>query len=591
MIHHTIHKRGFTLMETVVALGIFTIFVMGVYGSIQLSFSLVYHSRVRIVETALLNEQLEIMHNVPFDSVGIVNGSPSGIFDHVTTTLRNGMLFEITRTIRNIDDPYDGVIGGTPLDTVPTDYKFVQVEVRCASCGQIETVSMYTYISPKYLEGNPDHGALFVHIIDAYGNPVENASVHIIATSTNPSYNFIDTTDANGYLRIYDLATGTEKYSVEVYKSGYTTDMTQKTSSTNPNPTTPLVSIIQQSVSNLTLTIDHTSLLEIQTKNIQCTAVGNAQMTLKGTRVIGTNPEVFLINSTYTTNAAGTTGAVTLPWDNYGMLVSEYDLIGTIPDVPMSLLPGSSEVAQLIVGPNTPRSLIVMAEYQGAPIANATVTVTGPNGFSTTKTTGVGSISQTDWSLGSGHETFGEGRGFSNGSGIDVNVNTGNIVLGQSGGNYVSSGYLESSTIDAGENARYIVWSWNPMGQSPSTTLRLQIATSASSTDQSWNFIGPDGTENSYFNESNVSIPAIHNDRRYVRYKVYMDTIDSVVTPVLSDLTLVYTNACFPPGQTYLGGLSEGEYTIHIDADGFQDYEEPLMVTDDHFVIAELTSL
>lgn len=584
-------SRGFTLIEAVVALGIFGLFIVGIFGSIQLSFSLVYHSRVRILATAVLNEQMEIMHNAPFESVGIINGSPSGVFEYTTTTIRNGMRFEIIRTIRNIDDPFDGLIGGTPTDTAPNDYKFVQIEARCISCDQAEPFSMYTYIAPKYLEGNLNHGALFVQVIDAYGNPVTGASVTVIATSTNPSYNFVDTTDNNGFLRIYDLVTGTAKYFIQATKTGYTTDKTYAPSSTNPNPTSPNVTILKQAVSNLTLTIDELSSVSVETKNAQCNVVPNVPFQIKGSRMIGANPSVYLINQSYTTDGNGVKSNLNVPWDSYGLSVTGYDLLGTIPDVPMTVLPGAAEVGTLIVGPNTNRSLIILAEHQSAPIANATVTITGPNGFSVVKNTGVGSISQTDWSGGSNNESFGTGLGYSSGSGIDALTSPGNLTLSRNGSVYVSNGYLESSTIDTGENARYIIWSWNPMAQSPSTTVRFQMATSPSSTGQNWVFVGPDGTGGTYFTQSSVNISDTHDGERYMRYRVYFDTIDSAVSPLLSDLTFVYTNACTPPGQVYVGNLAAGEYTIRVEAVGYQDHEDIFQVTTDHFIITELTSL
>ncbi len=579
------------MIEAVVALGIFGLFIVGIFGSIQLSFSLVYHSRVRILATAVLNEQMEIMHNAPFESVGIINGSPSGVFEYTTTTIRNGMRFEIIRTIRNIDDPFDGLIGGTPTDTAPNDYKFVQIEARCISCDQAEPFSMYTYIAPKYLEGNLNHGALFVQVIDAYGNPVTGASVTVIATSTNPSYNFVDTTDNNGFLRIYDLVTGTAKYFIQATKTGYTTDKTYAPSSTNPNPTSPNVTILKQAVSNLTLTIDELSSVSVETKNAQCNVVPNVPFQIKGSRMIGANPSVYLINQSYTTDGNGVKSNLNVPWDSYGLSVTGYDLLGTIPDVPMTVLPGAAEVGTLIVGPNTNRSLIILAEHQSAPIANATVTITGPNGFSVVKNTGVGSISQTDWSGGSNNESFGTGLGYSSGSGIDALTSPGNLTLSRNGSVYVSNGYLESSTIDTGENARYIIWSWNPMAQSPSTTVRFQMATSPSSTGQNWVFVGPDGTGGTYFTQSSVNISDTHDGERYMRYRVYFDTIDSAVSPLLSDLTFVYTNACTPPGQVYVGNLAAGEYTIRVEAVGYQDHEDIFQVTTDHFIITELTSL
>ncbi len=584
-----IRTRGFTLVEAVVALGVFVIFVVGIYGSVQLSFSLVYQSRIRIIGTALLNERIEIIRNTSFENVGIKNGSPVGVFDRVTSTNRNGMIFEVTHTIRNIDDPYDGVVGGTPSDTAPADYKFVQVDVRCISCGQVEELSMYTYVAPKYLEGNSNNGALFVRVINAYGDPVPEAVVHVVNTTTNPAYDFFDTTDNEGYLRIYDLATSTAKYVIEATKSGYTFDHTRSSTPANPNPVTPFVSVLKQEVSNLTLTIDRTSSLQITSENVQCVEVPNVELAIKGTRVIGTNPDIYLVNETYSTGAGGVL-SLPLSWDKYGMGVTGYDLIGTIPDVPISLLPGSSQNATLIVGPDTPRSLIVLARHQGAPIAGASVIITGPENFFSEKMTGVGSVVQTDWSLGEGYEIFGGGNGYGAGSGIDVYSSPGNLSLVKNGTQYVSSGYLESSTIEVGERARYIQWSWDPMTQPASTTVRLQIAT-ATSSNAEWNFVGPDGTGATFYTDNMITISSIHDDEQFMRYRVYLDTTNPLVTPLVSDISFIYTNECTPPGQTYVGGLVGGTYMITIEAEGFETFQDELEITGDHVLTADLMSL
>ncbi|MBI4992997.1 MAG: prepilin-type N-terminal cleavage/methylation domain-containing protein, partial [Candidatus Magasanikbacteria bacterium] len=131
-----IKHKGFTLVEIVVALGVFLLFASGIYSGIQFVFKSVYYSRLKILETGILNEQLEIIRNLPFEDVGIVNGSPSGVLERTATTTRNNIDFEITRTIRNIDDPFDGTIGGTPNDLAPADYKMVEVEIICTNCYQ-----------------------------------------------------------------------------------------------------------------------------------------------------------------------------------------------------------------------------------------------------------------------------------------------------------------------------------------------------------------------------------------------------------------------------------------------------------------------
>ncbi|EKD67435.1 MAG: hypothetical protein ACD_48C00409G0001, partial [uncultured bacterium] len=248
----TKHKHGFSLLEIVVAVGIFAIFAIGIYSGIQFVFKLVYNSRVRIIETSLLNEQIENIRNMSFYDVGIVNGSPSGLLERIVTTTRNNIDFEITRTIRNIDDPFDSTIDGVPQDISPADYKFVDVSVICVSCQQKEPVIMSTYIAPKYLEGDPTHGALFIKVFDANGQAVPGATVHIVSESTNPTYGFYDTTDNDGRLAVVDLAAGIEAYAITITKEGYTTDATVASTVANPNPTKPFGTVIAQNVSEIT---------------------------------------------------------------------------------------------------------------------------------------------------------------------------------------------------------------------------------------------------------------------------------------------------------------------------------------------------
>jgi len=53
------------------ATAIFLLFALGIYGGLQLVFKIVYQSRLRILETAVLSAELETVHNIPFDQIGI----------------------------------------------------------------------------------------------------------------------------------------------------------------------------------------------------------------------------------------------------------------------------------------------------------------------------------------------------------------------------------------------------------------------------------------------------------------------------------------------------------------------------------------
>jgi len=619
---HTSQKRqGFTLLEIVVALGIFAIFVVGIYSGIQFVFKLVYNSRIRIIETALLNEQIEGIRNMSFYDVGIVNGSPAGLLEHTTTTVRNGVTFQITRTVRNVDDPFDGTIdaGGTEsggecqqsqtelchngstlcvgqsavqghlnhgdtegacgstnpaFDNQPADYKFIAVDVTCTSCNQQSSVSMSTYLAPKFLEGDPTHGALFVHVINASGEPIQGATVHIVATSTTPTYDFADTTDNDGKLAVVDLAAATEAYDITVTKSGYTSDQTYIPTAENPNPTKPLGTVVAQDLTEIYFTIDEVSEMSVQTLNASCVPVGSTDISLVGTKKIGTSPDVLLTDLDVTANGSGQYTFGDLAWDTYQFAVSGYDILGSIPNERIDLLPGSSQPVSLIIGSASSNALRidVVDSVTGQPIANADVTVTA-TGYSEEQTTGVGTVGQTDWSGGSGQSTIGDDtRFFDDDGNIDVLTSAGNVTLKNTFGQYASNGWLESSTFDLGLDATYQNIIWEPLSQQTEVgeePVRFQVASASSTSPGSWGYVGPDGTASTYYTSTSTVLSDAYDGDRYMRYKMYMTTASTTYTPTVSNVSFTYTNSCTPPGQAYFGGLSKTDYTVTVSASGY----------------------
>ncbi len=579
------NKKGFGLVEIIVAIGIFILFVIGIYGSIQFIYKVVFQSRLRIVENAIVNEQIELMRNLSFYDVGIENGSPAGVLQRVVTTTRNNIDFTITRTIRNIDDPFDGTIGGDPNDLSPADYKLVTIEVMCTTCDQKVPVEATTFVAPKYLEGDPTHGALFIEVFDANGHAVPQATVHIVSTSTDPAIDLTDTTDNDGMLRLVDLAEGLKAYQITVLKDGYTTDQTVASSVTVENPVKPFASVIAQSVTAVSFSIDIISTLDIVTLDTVCTPIGAVPFTLLGTKTIGTNPDVLLFDQSQVSGGDGAYAFASLVWDNYAPWFTSYDLIGAIPHLPLSLLPGAEQSATLVLGPNTDHSLIVQVldSISEQPLSDATASINGAE--NQTKVTGLGTFTQTDWAGGDGQLLFSdESKYFTDSGTVDVSGNPGNIQLQLVGENYLSNGSLESSIIDLQTGVNLVEIYWEPLGQPEAVgahAVQFQVASSNTSTPELWNYLGPDGTSGTYYNEENMTIQDGHDGDQYVRYQVSLHTDAATSTPVVSDIGITYTTSCTPPGQVYFGDITEGEYTINITKSGYQAREETIQVSGD----------
>lgn len=585
--------KGFSLIEIIFSITVFVLFVLGIYGGVQLVFKIVYQSRITIIESGILNGQMEIIRNMAFENVGIVNGSPPGLLPRSVTTTLNNIEFEITRTIRNIDDPFDGLAGGEPNDESPADYKLVYIEVICARCGQREPKSAQTYVSPKYLEGNPDHGALFVRVFDANALAVQGARVHVVATSTDTPIDLVDTTDNEGMLRLVDLGSGLQSYDITVSKDGYTVDQTARASETVLNPVKPPVSVMAQDVSEVSFEIDRVSSINVSTIDAMCQPVGGARFNMRGTKLLGADPDVLKVNQNVESGSSGLYDFSSLEWDAYAVSVSGYDLIGSIPGVPLTLLPGANQPLQLILGVDSENSLLINARnsVNGQPLSNASVEISSDDGYNVAKITGVGSIRQTDWSGGAGQMNMVEQyKYWSDDGGVEVDGSAGNVTLLKVGENYVASGELESSTFDLGAEVNYVNLVWEPLSQPENTDLKFQIATSDSSSIDTWTYLGPDGTPDTYYTSADNSINSIHNGDRYFRYKVFLSTDVADSTPILSDLSLTFTNKCTPPGQVYAQLLS-GEYDVEILLEGFQPYNTSVEVDGDVFLTADLVSL
>lgn len=145
-------EKGFTLIESLVGVAVFLMIAVSVYQAYAITTNAVRASRLKVVATALANEQFEIIRNLPHTDVGVVSGSPAGKIPANQTLTRDGVSFIVITTIRNIDDPFDGI---SPADTSPADYKLAELEISCSSCRNFSPLRFTTHVAPRALEVAP----------------------------------------------------------------------------------------------------------------------------------------------------------------------------------------------------------------------------------------------------------------------------------------------------------------------------------------------------------------------------------------------------------------------------------------------------
>lgn len=111
-------------------------------------------------------------------------------------------------------------------------------------------------------------------------------------------------------------------------------------------------------------------------------------------------------------------------------------------------------------------------------------------------------------------------------------------------GGYAAAGSQTSAILDsnppAGAMPTWTALSWTASAPT-ATALRFQAAASDSSGGP-FDFVGPDGTAATFFTTSGESLGRF-NGSRYLRYRAYLTSDNSTVTPTLSDATVCFTTS------------------------------------------------
>ena len=77
-------------------------------------------------------------------------------------------------------------------------------------------------------------------------------------------------------------------------------------------------------------------------------------------------------------------------------------------------------------------------------------------------------------------------------------------------------------------------------------SIRFQIA--ANNDNQTWNFMGPDGTAGTWFTDAaGTALPGEFGNKRYIRYKIVFNTEDVTVSPAVDKVEIEYNAR---PGST-----------------------------------------
>jgi type II secretory pathway pseudopilin PulG len=387
------YKKGFTIVESLVGIGIFIMLAGIVYETTAIITreSRLYRENTAISSTA--DRYLEIARNLSYSQVGTINGNPRGPLPdqpNAATTTINNSLYQMYYAVSYVDDPSDGTaIAGT--DAAPNDYKQIKFYIKNTVTNV--TYSFLTNVAPKGLESLSSGGALSIKVFDSLGIAVPYATININNTTLNPDINVTRTADANGNWVEVGLPNSSNSYHITASKSGYSTDQTYPITGQNPNPVKPDATVLNGQVTQVSFAIDKPSDLTLNTVDQSCNPISDTSIGLRGARLIGT-PNVVKFNNTYSSDASGQVVIENIDWDNYtpSLTTTNHLLYGSVPVQPLSLAPDTSRQFTLVYGPKTTNSLLVIVQDSITKniISTTTVTLKKNNTYNVSTTTSSG---------------------------------------------------------------------------------------------------------------------------------------------------------------------------------------------------------
>lgn len=373
--------------------------ITAVFGALAASFLMtlktVNSGKVRTAASALVNEQMEVLRNLPYDSLATQNGTifPQGAISDTQTITRSGVSYTLTTEIVTVDDPFDGCVipagqnlysctdGGTSSqqDLVPVDYKRISIEATQVG-STVSLAKASSNAAAKAAETPTNTGILLVIVNDSQGQPVVDATVTVTNVPANVSLQ--GTTNNRGYFFVANLPPDHQNgYHIIATKTGYSQDGTTSRTSQNPNQVQPDVDISVQQITTQTLAIDLLSTMAVSVVNEANQPLPNVILNATGTKLTSTNPDTPKNTFTQITNSSGLATFPNIEWDSYALTPpGNYYVVTTSPYQTVALNPNTTLNVTLVLTTDNHWPLITdVSPNSGTTGAAVDVTIDGDN--------------------------------------------------------------------------------------------------------------------------------------------------------------------------------------------------------------------
>jgi len=358
-------RRGFSLIDVMVGTALLLVLFMSLFGILKASLTLSALTKAKAAAVELANTQIEYLRGLAYDNLGTVGGIPPGPVPQLATSTVDGVTY-VTRTyVQYYDDPADG-FGAADTNGITTDYKNAKVTISYKLYGLQKSVTVVSNFVPPGIESSTGGGTLSIHVVNAVGANVSDATVQIIDASTTPTINFTTFTDSSGLVGIGGAATSSQ-YQIYVSDSGYSSAQTYARTSQNVNPNPGYLTVVKNQTTSATFAIDHLSTLALSSFSPATTTVFSDTFANSGN-----------LSSQNNTQVAG--GALTLLNQAYPI---GYSLSGSARSIPITpnYLNGWGMLSANMVTPSGTTALVYVDDTTGTPLPDAVLPGNG-SGFS-----------------------------------------------------------------------------------------------------------------------------------------------------------------------------------------------------------------
>lgn len=342
---------GFTLIETILAIFIFTVLSAGILETLSLGVKTLGRSNVENGAKALAIQKIEFIRNLPYNQIGTVGGIPSGSLAQTETQLMNSVIYTIKTFIQYVDDPADG-FGGADTNGITADYKRSRVEVSWPSSTHAAPVVLVSNFSPPGIESINGGGTLKITVLNALGAPVPLARIDLKNNEISPAVDITALTSNAGEIE-FPGAPAAWGYEVIASKSGYSQAQTYSASPPNVNPSPGFLTVLDSQTTQAGFAIDTLATLSLHASSTTQSVEG-ITFRVKGGKTIGLdidNNPLYKFNQTFQTNGSGDIVIPNIEWDNYTIAVESagYSIISSQPESPVAVDPGNNTSVLIFV--------------------------------------------------------------------------------------------------------------------------------------------------------------------------------------------------------------------------------------------------